>query len=274
MAELPTRHAVAAALRRVDGLVLAVRRPDEPGEELPNIWGLPAVTLLEGETEEEGIRRLGAQKLGTELTPLRQLAEGEQQREDYVLHMTVYEASPGGELTLPPRRPNSEVTLYEHADWLPIEAFDEAAERGSLCCKLFLEAAFTPDPSPRGRGELGIEREPALGSMRKEATRMFRKKATESEELLWQRLRDRRLDGFKFRRQHPIGPFIVDFYCAARKLVVEVDGPIHETQLQLDRERQQWLEANGGAHVIRVQASDVETDLRGVLSKIRKALLD
>ncbi len=138
-----TRHAVAAALRRVDGLVLAVRRPDGPGEELPNIWGLPAVTLLENETAEEAIRRLGAQKLGIELTPLRQLAEGEQQREDYVLHMTVYEASPGGEPTLPPRTAEAEVTLYEDADWLPIEAFDEAAERGSLCRKLFLEAVST-----------------------------------------------------------------------------------------------------------------------------------
>ncbi len=139
-----TRHAVAAALRRVDGLVLAVRRPDEPGEELPNIWGLPAVTLLEGETAEEGIRRLGAQKLGIELTPLRQLAEGEQQREHYVLHMTIYEASPGGEPTLPPRTAEATVTLYEDADWLPVEALNEAAERGSLCCKLFLEAALTP----------------------------------------------------------------------------------------------------------------------------------
>ena len=143
---LSTRQAVAAALRRVDGLVLAVRRPDEPGEELPNIWGLPAVTLLKGETAEEGIRRLGAQKLGIELTPLRQLAEGKQQRDDYVLHMRVYEASPGGEPTLPRRTADSEVTLYEDAGWLPVEALSEAAERGSLCCNLFLEAVRTEGP--------------------------------------------------------------------------------------------------------------------------------
>ncbi|MCH7699273.1 MAG: NUDIX hydrolase [Chloroflexi bacterium] len=149
-----TRQAVAVALRRVDGLVLAVRRPDEPGEELPNIWGLPAVTLLENETAEQGIRRLGTQKLGIELTPLRQLAEGDQQREHYILHMTVYEASPGGEPTLPTRTAKAEVTLYEDADWLPVEALHEAAERGSLCCKLFLEAALSPSPSPTsGRGE-------------------------------------------------------------------------------------------------------------------------
>jgi ADP-ribose pyrophosphatase YjhB (NUDIX family) len=140
MPDKPTKHSVAAALRRVDGLILAVKRPDEPGEELPNVWGLPAVTLLENETIEDGVRRLGAEKLGIELTPLRLLAEGTQQRDDYTLHMTVYEASPGGEPTLPARTPEATVTLYEDADWLPSEAFNEAAERGSLCCKLFLEA--------------------------------------------------------------------------------------------------------------------------------------
>lgn len=146
MAELPTRHAVAAALRRADGLTFAVKRPDEPGEELPGIWGLPAVTLLNGETLEDGVRRLGVEKLSVELTPLHQLAEGEQQRDDYVLHMTVYEASPGGEPILPRRTPEPTSTLYVDAGWLPIEAFRAAAEKGSLCCKLFL--ALTPPAAP------------------------------------------------------------------------------------------------------------------------------
>jgi len=145
MPEKPIRHAVAAALRRVDGLVLAVKRPDEPGEELPGVWGLPAVTLLDGETLEEGVRRLGPEKLSIKLTPLRPLAEGEQQREDYVLHMTVYEASPGGEPALPPRTPEATSTLYVDADWLPVEAFHEAANKGSLCCRLFLEAVTPPE---------------------------------------------------------------------------------------------------------------------------------
>ncbi len=139
-APMPVRRAVAAALRRDDDLVFAVKRPDEPGEELPNVWGLPAITLLEGETPEEGIQRLGALKLDVELTPLRRLVEGEQQREGYTLHMTVYDASPGGEPTLPRRTPDATNTLYVDAGWLPVEAFNEAAERGSLCCKLFLEA--------------------------------------------------------------------------------------------------------------------------------------
>ena len=272
MAEFPTRRAVAVALRRVDGLVFAVRRPDEPGEELPDVWGLPAITLLEGETPEEGIQRLGALKLNVELTPLRLLAEGEQQREGYMLHMTVYEASPSGELTLPSPTPNATNTLYVDAGWLPVNAFNEAAERGSLCCKLFLNTTLTPNPSPRGRGGFGIKRESALGSLSKAAAQRLRKEDTESEKLLWRQLRDRRLHGFKFRRQHPIGPFIVDFYCVEKKLVVEVDGSIHESQAHQDKERQQWLEESGGIQVIRVLASDVETDLRSVLAKLRNAL--
>ena len=133
-------------MRRADGLVSAVKRPDEPGEELPGIWGLPAVTLRDGETIEQGVRRLGAEKLSVELTPLHALAEGEQQRDEYVLRMTVYEASAGGEPRLPPRSADATSTLYVDADWLPVEAFQEAADKGSLCCQLFL--ALSPGPSP------------------------------------------------------------------------------------------------------------------------------
>ena len=151
MAEAPSlelRRAVAAAVRRDDGLVLAVLRPDEPGQELPGVWGLPAVTLRAGESPEEGLRRLGREKLGAELTPLRSLAEGEQPRAGYTLRMTVYEASISGEPRpvgrpsghLPRRTPDASGTLYEAIDWRPTPAFREAADRGSLCCRLLLEA--------------------------------------------------------------------------------------------------------------------------------------
>ena len=144
------RHAVAAAVRRDDGLILAVLRPDEPGEELPGVWGLPAVTLRDGASPEDGLRRLGREKLGVALTPLATLAEGEQQRTDHILHMTIHEASLEGEPRLPARtsdaqtgdHPVASVTLYEALDWLPSSAFREASERGSLCCRLLL----TPTP--------------------------------------------------------------------------------------------------------------------------------
>ena len=132
------RYAVAVAVTREDGLVLAVQRPDEPGEELPGVWGLPATTLRDGESAEDGVRRLGHEKLGVALTPLRALAEGEQQRADYKLHMTVYEASMAGAPSLQ-RAPAG--TSYDELDWLPASSFADAAARGSLCCELFLAAA-------------------------------------------------------------------------------------------------------------------------------------
>ncbi len=134
-----TRRAVAAAVCR-DGLVLAVRRPDEPGEELPGVWGFPAVTLRGDETPEDGLRRLGQEKLGAELAPLRSLAEGEQRRPDYTLQMMVYEASLAGEASLPERTPGAEGTLYEALEWRPAASLREAADAGSLCCRLFLAA--------------------------------------------------------------------------------------------------------------------------------------
>jgi ADP-ribose pyrophosphatase YjhB (NUDIX family) len=137
---MTARSAVAVAIYR-DALVLAVRRPDEPGEELPGVWGLPATTLRAGETPEDGVRRLGLEKLGVDLTPLRVLRAGEQQRPDYTLHMTVYEASMSGEPGLPENPPAAEQTLYDALDWLPPLSLCDGADRGSLCCRLFLEAA-------------------------------------------------------------------------------------------------------------------------------------
>ena len=112
-----------------------MQRPNEPGEELPGVWGLPATTLRDGESLEDGVRRLGRDKLGVELTPQRALAEGKQQRADYALHMTVYEASISGEPSLQ-RAPSG--TSYDALDWLPAASFADAAARGSLCCELFL----------------------------------------------------------------------------------------------------------------------------------------
>jgi ADP-ribose pyrophosphatase YjhB (NUDIX family) len=140
--EPTARTAVAAAITRDDGLVLAVRRPDVPGEELPGIWGLPAVTLADGETPEDGVRRIGREKLGCELTSVDALASGEQRREGYALHMTVYAATLVGEPRLV-RDGDGSQTLYDAIDWLPPQSFRGAAARGSLCCALFLEATGT-----------------------------------------------------------------------------------------------------------------------------------
>jgi very-short-patch-repair endonuclease len=101
--------------------------------------------------------------------------------------------------------------------------------------------------------------------------RKLRTGSTRSERILWQILRNRRFFGRKFRRQQPIGPFIVDFFCAEERLVIEVDGGIHNNQVEHDSERQQLLEASG-LRVLRVTSQEVENDLTFVLSKIRNEL--
>jgi len=93
---------------------------------------------------------------------------------------------------------------------------------------------------------------------------------TPTEKALWQRLRAKRLDGLKFRRQHPLGPFIADFYCAAHRLVVEIDGGIHETQAERDQARTEQFEAYG-YRVIRFSNEQVKQDIEAVLAETAAA---
>lgn len=97
--------------------------------------------------------------------------------------------------------------------------------------------------------------------------REFRKQSTRSEAILWDALRGKKLAGVKFRRQQPIGPFVVDFFAPAYRLILEVDGPIHANQIQADRERQNLLESLG-FKFIRVSADNVENNLEQVLSML------
>ena len=102
---------------------------------------------------------------------------------------------------------------------------------------------------------------------------MLRDAATRSERLLWERLRAGRFDGLKFRRQHPFGPFVIDFYCIEPRLAVEIDGGAHDSAAarRHDLERQALIEA-AGVRVLRIRAEDVEADIESALSVIRAAL--
>lgn len=95
----------------------------------------------------------------------------------------------------------------------------------------------------------------------------FRKSATGAEAVLWEALKARKLAGLKFRRQHAIGPFIVDFYCHALRLVIEVDGEVHEQQRDYDEHREIWLR-DEGLRVIRFTNKAVLENLEMVLEKI------
>lgn len=97
--------------------------------------------------------------------------------------------------------------------------------------------------------------------------RRLRETQTNAERTLWLRLRDRRLGGWKFKRQVPIDRFIVDFCCASGKLVIELDGGQHAVHVSRDTERTQVLSAMGYL-VLRFWNNDVLTNIDGVLGDI------
>ncbi len=103
-----------------------------------------------------------------------------------------------------------------------------------------------------------------------EFAREQRRAPTPGEELLWSALRGQAL-GVRFRRQQPIGEFVLDFYCAAARLAVEVDGSSHERREGYDRWRDEQL-ARLGLRVLRVREEVVREDLEGALEVIRRAL--
>ena len=139
------------------------------------------------------------------------------------------------------------------------------------------DLTLTPSPSPATREWGGRPQEdrgedgPRSSANVKGAARQMRKEPTRSESLLWSALRNRRLASRKFRRQHPVGRFILDFYCQEERLAVEVDGPVHETQRQADGERQQILESMG-IRFLRLSAALIESDLPAALAAIEEAL--
>jgi len=104
----------------------------------------------------------------------------------------------------------------------------------------------------------------------KPLARELRKEQTEAEERLWQQLRNQKL-GFKFRRQHAIGEFIVDFVCIEKQLVVELDGEVHKEQREYDAERTRILNGRG-FRVIRFWNSEVTNSIKDVLARVKHAL--
>jgi very-short-patch-repair endonuclease len=98
--------------------------------------------------------------------------------------------------------------------------------------------------------------------------RQLRRPLTPAEEVLWKRLRGEHSDGVTFRRQHPVGRFIVDFFCPTAKLVIEVDGDSHLAQIEYDAERTRWLAEQKRYRVIRFMNDEVMHDTDGVLDAI------
>ena len=107
--------------------------------------------------------------------------------------------------------------------------------------------------------------------LQKSRARKLRDKQTDVESKLWTCLRARQLMGAKFRRQHPIGPFITDFCCVERRLIVELDGGQHAGQIEADQRRTEFIELSG-YRVLRFWDNEVLNNIEGVMERICEAL--
>ena len=138
-----------------------------------------------------------------------------------------------------------------------------------------------PHPSslpPAGEGEKparadSLSRVRERAGVRVQNARALRANGTDAEQALWRHLRSRQLNGHKFRRQHPIGPYIADFACVEARLVVELDGGQHAQMdaPQYDERRTQFLQAQGW-QVLRFWNHDMLVEPAGVLQAIAQAL--
>jgi chorismate synthase len=152
---------------------------------------------------------------------------------------------------------------------------------GVIAKKLLSLVQTSPQAPLQRRGAFGVSDEPGYITNTATAWKFLsafakenRKNATESEDKLWQELRNRKINGCKFRRQHPISGYIPDFVCLEKKLIVEVDGDYHneEEQKQHDEGRTVWLKENN-YRLIRFTNKQVLQQMPFVLEEIGKALL-
>ncbi|MBL7994232.1 DUF559 domain-containing protein [bacterium] len=108
----------------------------------------------------------------------------------------------------------------------------------------------------------------------KDKRRSLRKRSTRAEQLLWQNFRNRGIEGFKFRRQFSVGPFVLDFYCPELKLAIEVDGYSHDSEgaKKYDTERQKIIEVYR-VRFLRIRDEEVHEDIENTLKKIKTEIL-
>ena len=132
----PVKYAIALAIHNnYQEVFVVLRSKDE--KTLPNVWGLPASMLKEKETFEDAVIRTGHDKLGVELKIIKLIGESEIERDDFILHMKEYEVKiVKGEPAVP--QPVLGVTQYQAGKWSDQEILKEAAQKGSLCSRLYL----------------------------------------------------------------------------------------------------------------------------------------
>ena len=104
----------------------------------------------------------------------------------------------------------------------------------------------------------------------RDRARQLRQDSSIPERVLWSMLRDRRLAGLKFRRQHPIGPFVVDFFCEQAQIVIELDGESHVGRADEDQRRSVWVQSQG-LQVLRIMIDDLQQSPDAVAQEIARA---
>ncbi len=145
------------------------------------------------------------------------------------------------------------------------------SEGASVTFKVLLQTDLPLTPSGGGGTNSRLTGDSSIIRTLLERAKEMRKNPTKAEALLWELLRKKDFV-YKFRRQHPIYEYIVDFVCLEKNLIIEVDGKIHEHQLNEDAERQLVLEEKKGFKVIRFSNEEVLNDIQAVKAKIRKEL--
>lgn len=142
-----------------------------------------------------------------------------------------------------------------------------ASDLGTTARNLVERDCSSPQRGEVGRGEIW-EPTPVPPALLK-AARELRKEMTDAEKLLWHCLRGKQLAGYKFRKQHPLSCYIIDIYCSAAKLAIELDGGQHNSEegKAKDAERTAYLEQLG-ITVLRFWNHEVLNNLEGTLSKI------
>lgn len=131
-----------------------------------------------------------------------------------------------------------------------------------------MNVATTTSPSPsqgEGQGE-GFSHPRNLKLI--SSARYLRQSQTEPEQKLWYYLRARRLENLKFRRQYPLGRYIVDFICVEKRIIIELDGGQHQENVAYDQKRDSWLRSEG-YEVLRFWNNELIENLSGVLEVIR-----
>jgi len=153
------------------------------------------------------------------------------------------------------------IALQEELDWRCYRLYGITED----------ELTYLPSPSGRGVGGEGTKWHGVIPQYLLANARDLRKSQTDAEALVWMLVRNRRLGGFKFRRQHPVPPYVLDIYCHEKQLAVELDGGQHAEQRSRDERRTRELEAKG-IRVLRFWNNQVLAETEGVLEVLWSAL--